>query len=138
MANGDRSLEQRVRQTLKRRGYRLEKSRRRDPLALDYGRYWVWNEYHNTVVGTIPCIKPSSNPSNGSVTLDEIAQWLDRQAEATQVSVGVRDSNGAERGVTGAELRNGNAYISVPYRQTVGQACFPVAALLQIPLLHHG
>lgn len=38
------TIEHRLRETLKRRGYRLEKSRRRDPHALTYGRYWIIKE----------------------------------------------------------------------------------------------
>jgi hypothetical protein len=34
-------VENRLRDTLKRRGLRLEKSRRRDPQALTYARYWI-------------------------------------------------------------------------------------------------
>jgi hypothetical protein len=37
-------VENRLRDTLRRRGYRLEKSRRRDPHALTYGRYWIIGE----------------------------------------------------------------------------------------------
>jgi hypothetical protein len=37
-------VENRLRDTLKRRGYRLEKSRRRDPHALTFGRYWIIGE----------------------------------------------------------------------------------------------
>lgn len=36
-----RSLEARLRRTLERRGYALAKSRVRDPLALEYGKYYV-------------------------------------------------------------------------------------------------
>jgi hypothetical protein len=36
-----KSLEARLRATLRRRGYRLIKSRRRDPVALDFGGYMI-------------------------------------------------------------------------------------------------
>ena len=35
----DKGRENRARRIAERRGYRLEKSRRRDPRATDYGRY---------------------------------------------------------------------------------------------------
>jgi hypothetical protein len=37
----DKSRETRVRRMLDRQGYALSKSRRRDPRALDYGRYTI-------------------------------------------------------------------------------------------------
>jgi hypothetical protein len=67
-------LENRVRRTLERRGYWLEKSRARDKLARTYGRYWVWESYSNTVCGRIPTREPSRD---ATVTLEEIADWLD-------------------------------------------------------------
>ena len=36
-----RSLEARLRRTLARRGYALAKSRVRDPLALEFGKYYI-------------------------------------------------------------------------------------------------
>jgi hypothetical protein len=39
-----RTVEQRLRRTLQRRGYRLIKSRRRDPHALTFGRDWIIGE----------------------------------------------------------------------------------------------
>ena len=36
--------ENRLRRVAQRRGLRLEKSRRRDPNALDYGQWWVMDE----------------------------------------------------------------------------------------------
>jgi hypothetical protein len=37
----EKTREIRIRRTLDRRGYTLSKSRRRDPHALDYGRYTI-------------------------------------------------------------------------------------------------
>ena len=37
----DKIRENRLRRMAERQGLRLVKSRRRDPLALDYGRYWL-------------------------------------------------------------------------------------------------
>jgi hypothetical protein len=42
--------ENRLRRMAERQGYRLEKSRRRDPMAIDYGGYMLVDAYKNTVV----------------------------------------------------------------------------------------
>lgn len=41
MAMADKVRENRLRRMAERQGLRLEKSRRRDPRALDYGNYWL-------------------------------------------------------------------------------------------------
>lgn len=41
MSNADKIRENRLRRMAQRQGLRLEKSRRRDPRALDYGAYWL-------------------------------------------------------------------------------------------------
>jgi hypothetical protein len=43
-------LENRLRRVAARRGLRLEKSRRRDPNAIDYGGYMLVDAYRNIVV----------------------------------------------------------------------------------------
>lgn len=45
----DKSRENRARRVAERRGYRLEKSRRRDPRATDYGRYQLIHVVTSTV-----------------------------------------------------------------------------------------
>jgi hypothetical protein len=45
----DKGRENRARRIAERRGYRLEKSRRRDPRATDYGRYQLIDAATNTV-----------------------------------------------------------------------------------------
>jgi len=45
----DKSRENRARRVAERRGYRLEKSRRRDPRATDYGRYQLIDAATNTI-----------------------------------------------------------------------------------------
>lgn len=45
----DKSRENRARRVAERRGYRLEKSRRRDPRATDYGRYQLIDSATNAV-----------------------------------------------------------------------------------------
>jgi hypothetical protein len=61
--------ENRLRRMAERQGFKLVKSRRRDPRALDYGGYGIINPYYNTwVIG--------ANPYAFSMDLDEIEQWL--------------------------------------------------------------
>jgi hypothetical protein len=43
-------LENRLRRMAERRGYRIEKSRRRDPMAVDFGGYQLIDAFKNTVV----------------------------------------------------------------------------------------
>jgi hypothetical protein len=78
----NRTQEQRVRRMAERQGLELRKSRRRDPLALDYGRWWVVS----------PDIDPQPNdpafsfqghgrparhfPWNGVESLDEVEDFL--------------------------------------------------------------
>lgn len=45
MADSTRTVEARLRRTLARRGYTLTKSRVRDPLALDYGKYYITDSW---------------------------------------------------------------------------------------------
>lgn len=44
-------LENRLRRTAERQGLRLEKSRRRDPRAVDYGRYWLLDDNNWLIEG---------------------------------------------------------------------------------------
>ena len=39
--NEERTRENRARRVAERRGYRLEKTRRRDPQAIDYGTFYL-------------------------------------------------------------------------------------------------
>lgn len=41
MEQGEKVRENRLRRVAERRGYELRKSRRRDPLALDYGEWYL-------------------------------------------------------------------------------------------------
>lgn len=43
MNNPDKSRINRLRQVAERRGYRLSKIRRIDPLATDYGKFWLFD-----------------------------------------------------------------------------------------------
>jgi hypothetical protein len=57
--------ENRLRQVAARRGMRLVKSRRRDPKALDFGRYWLINRAGTIVAGDVD-----------GISLDEIEEQL--------------------------------------------------------------
>lgn len=46
--------ENKVRRAAERRGWTLEKSKRRDPNALEYGRYILTNEKQEPVLGVFP------------------------------------------------------------------------------------
>lgn len=75
MHDDDDDMEQRVRENrlrraAKRQGLRLVKSRRRDPRALDYGRYWLLDSRNRLLSG---------NPyRDHSATLDEVEKYLYR------------------------------------------------------------
>jgi hypothetical protein len=65
----DKARENRIRRTAERRGYRLEKSRRRDPLAVDFGGYMLIHARLNAVV-------LGSDPVAYTATLDEVEAAL--------------------------------------------------------------
>jgi len=56
--------ENRLRRAAGRQGLRLIKSRRRDPRAVDYGRYWITGEHRMLLT------------SEYGVTLDEVEEYL--------------------------------------------------------------
>ncbi len=58
-------LENRLRRAARRQGLQLEKSRTRDPQALDYGKYWLLDDRNIVVYG-----------HGHSATLDQIAEYL--------------------------------------------------------------
>ena len=62
-------LENRLRRVAARRGLRLEKSRRRDPNAIDYGGYMLVDAYRNIVVA-------GASPHAYSCSLAEIEHEL--------------------------------------------------------------
>jgi hypothetical protein len=57
--------EARLRREARRQGYMLKKSRRRNPEALDYGRFWLIDPYINGLV-----------TSEYGLDLDEVEEWL--------------------------------------------------------------
>ena len=63
-------FENRLRRMAKRQGLRLEKTRRRDPRALDYGKYMLVNVETNAVVF-------GADSGRMDVTLDRIAAYLE-------------------------------------------------------------
>jgi hypothetical protein len=62
-----RTLEARCRRAAQRQGLRLDKSRRRDPRAVDYGTYWLVDAETTGVV---------EGGSNFGIGLDEVADFL--------------------------------------------------------------
>jgi hypothetical protein len=63
--------ENRLRRMAERQGLRLEKSRRRDPRAIDYGTYQLVDVYDNTLVAY-------GRQSGFGLSLDDIEAQLDR------------------------------------------------------------
>ena len=53
-----------------RQGYRLSKSRRRDPHALDYGRYHIFDLWLGTIVAG------GHTRDDYALTLDDAEAWL--------------------------------------------------------------
>lgn len=64
-----KTRENRLRAIAKRRGLVLNKSRRRDPRAIDYGGYMLSDMYRNTVVF-------GADPYAFSASLDDIEAYL--------------------------------------------------------------
>jgi len=62
-------MENRLRRVLARRGYRLEKSRRRDQQAIDYGGYMIIETSTNSAI-------LGASPHPYSATLDEVSKWV--------------------------------------------------------------
>ena len=67
--------ENRLRRVAQRRGFRLVKSRRRDPRAIDYGGYQL--RRGRDIVTDIPVSK-RYHPDTCLNTLDEIEAYLNR------------------------------------------------------------
>lgn len=73
-------FENRLRAAAKRQGLRLEKSRRRDPRALDYGSYWLIDGPAPQYADDGTCCNWRSRTMVGSgeygITLADVAQHL--------------------------------------------------------------
>lgn len=66
----DKVRENRLRRMAERQGYMLQKSRRRDPRAIDYGGYMIVDPNANAIV--------AGGEMNGySMSLDEVQTWLE-------------------------------------------------------------
>jgi hypothetical protein len=66
----NKTRETRLRRAADRQGLRLERSRRRDPRAIDYDRYWLLDLATGDVVaGASPIDRPAWD-------LDQVETWL--------------------------------------------------------------
>lgn len=61
--------ENRVRRMAARQGLVVNKSRRRDPNALDYGRYWIVEPRRNVIATSL-------EGQEHGITLEEVEAWL--------------------------------------------------------------
>jgi hypothetical protein len=66
-ARASRTLEVRIRRSAERQGLQLHRSRRRDPRALDYGKYWLID----------PTTRESIFGGTYGKTLEEVESWLE-------------------------------------------------------------
>lgn len=64
--NNEKVRENKLRRMAQRQGYQLMKSRRRDPRAVDYGRWLIVDPTRNAIVAGEP----------GYWTLDDVEGWL--------------------------------------------------------------
>ena len=53
MTTSEKVRENRTRRAVERQGYRLSRSRRRDPRAVDYGRYYVTDPNTSALVAEL-------------------------------------------------------------------------------------
>ena len=65
----EKVLENRLRRIAERRGWRLEKSRRRDPNAVDFGGYMLVDDMKNAVIA-------GGDPFAYSLDLSQVEDWL--------------------------------------------------------------
>lgn len=77
MDAGGKVRENRLRRVAARRMMRLQKSRRRDPRAFDFGTYRLIDTRTESVV-----IPDPASESHGA-TLDDVEAWLDRPGSTT-------------------------------------------------------
>ena len=66
--------ENRARRAIERRGYRLEKSRRRDPQAWDYGTYQIVEYSASSGAQLVYAAWPAGR--GWGLTLDDVEAWL--------------------------------------------------------------
>ena len=65
----EKIMENRLRRALDRRGLQLQKSRRRDPRAIDFGGYMIVDPATNTAVA-------GSAPIAFAMSLADVEAWL--------------------------------------------------------------
>jgi hypothetical protein len=71
LTNAEKTRENRLRRALDRRGYRLEKSRARDPYSLTYGGYQIVDIHIGGLVAGW------GNAERGyALDLDEVEKWV--------------------------------------------------------------
>lgn len=75
----DLSREKRLRRTAQRQGLTLTRSSRRDPRALDFGRWWITDKATGALVPTIGA-DPEEYARRGA-DLDEVEAYLDRDLD---------------------------------------------------------
>lgn len=81
------SLEAQLRRVAKREGYVIGKSRRRNPQALDYGKYWLVDAWTNTATYgdglTLDEVEEALLPyhcvrcGRRAATSDNVSDWVD-------------------------------------------------------------
>jgi hypothetical protein len=79
--------ENRLRRVAERRGYRLLKSRRRDPEALDYGGYMLIDSQTNAVI-------LGGTPVGFSATLEDVEAYFSEPRRRTATRRALRDRRG--------------------------------------------
>jgi hypothetical protein len=67
--SAEKIRENRLRRVLQRRGYQLQKSKRRDPNAFDFGGYMIIDPQTGAVVA-------GGSPRPFSLDLDDVEAWL--------------------------------------------------------------
>ena len=68
----DKTYENRVRRQVGRRGYRLEKSRRKDPKAWDYGTYQIVDVATSAIVGAYFDVGQGYG-----LSIEDVEEWLE-------------------------------------------------------------
>lgn len=71
MEQNDKVRENRIRKQAARRGLMLQRSKRRDPDALDYGKYWLVDISTNVVIFGGPGVLGGPDAD-----LDEVEEYL--------------------------------------------------------------
>lgn len=67
--DNEKIRENRLRRAARRQGMMLMKVRRRDPDAVDYGRYWLIDPSTN-------CVVSGFDGYNNTGSLDDVEEWL--------------------------------------------------------------